>query len=200
MEIEDGNKGTVMKKVAIPLGALCALLMGCNRESEDEYIRRGVSNTLESHGNVQQVAMTKGADNNYSGTATVRRADGRSIPYNCTANRNQAQQQFDIRCLQALDQALLDELETNMRRSLEAQRLTVGEIELTKRDDNNVTGFAQVSDPNTGESARLVCSGARPPAGGRIEVSCNVPGGPAQGAAPPAAEPAGEEPPPLPEE
>jgi hypothetical protein len=176
------------------LGATCAFLAGCNRESEDAFIQRGVSNTLESHGNVQQVAMTKGANNNYSGTATVRRADGRSIPYECTANRNQAEQQWDIRCLQAIDQALLDELEANMRRSLEGQRLTIAALELTRRDANSVGGFAQVSDPETGESARLVCSGARPPAGGRIEVRCDVPGGPPQGAPPPAeAEP--EQPP-----
>jgi hypothetical protein len=177
-----------MKRSAIPLGVLCAILMGCNRESEDEFIRRGVDNTLQPHGNVQNVAMTKGADNNYIGTATVRRADGRSIPYECTANRNQAQAQWDINCLQSIDQVMLDQLKADMRRSLEGQRLTVAELELTRRDSNTVAGFAQVSDPETGESARLDCGGARPPGGGRIEVRCTVPGGPAEGAAPPAGE------------
>jgi hypothetical protein len=180
-----------MKTVAISLSAACLLLAGCQRESEEQFIHNAVSNTLASNGNVQQVAMTKGADNNYSGTATVRRADGRSIPYDCTARRNAAAGQIEVRCLQTIDQALLDELETNMRRSLEGQRLTVGEIEFTRQGQDNVTGFAQVSDPGTGETARLECSGARPPNGGRIEVRCNVPGGPASGAAPQAgAEPA----------
>ena len=137
--------------------------------------------------------MTKGADNNYSGTASVRRADGRTIPYECTARRNQAAQQLEVRCLQTIDQTLLDELETNMRRSLESQHLSVAEVDLRRADQNNVTGFAQVSDPNTGESARLECAGARPPNGGRIEVNCRVPGG-AQAAAPQAGEqPAQEE-------
>jgi hypothetical protein len=177
-----------MKTAAISLSAACLLFAGCRGESEEQFIQNAVGNTLASNGNVQQVSMTKGADNNYSGTATVRRADGRSVPYDCTARRNAAAAQIEVRCLQAIDQALLDELETNMRRTLEGQRVNVGEIEFTRRDAANITGFAQVSDPATGETARLTCSGARPPNGGRIEVSCNAPGGPASGAAPQAGE------------
>jgi hypothetical protein len=179
-----------MKILAISLGGACLLVAACNRESEAQRIQNAVGNTLAPNGNVQQVAMTRGADNNYSGTATVRRADGRSVPYTCTARQDASAGQWQILCLQAIDQALLDELEANMRRSLEGQRVTVGEIEFTRRDDNNVTGFAQVTDPTTGETARLVCGGARPPNGGRIEVACNVPGGPASaaGAAPQAGE------------
>ncbi len=187
-----------MKNLALSISAACLLLAACNREDEGQFIHNAVGNTLASNGNVQQVAMTRGADNNYSGTATVRRADGRSIPYNCTARRDAAARQWQIRCLQAIDQVLLDELETNMRRSLEGQQLTVGEIEFTRRDENNVTGFAQVSDPTTGETARLVCGGARPPNGGQIEVSCNVPGGPPSGVAPRAGEaPPAEQPAPA---
>ncbi len=188
------QKGVSMKRIAIPLtAALCGLLVGCNRESDEQFVQNAVNSTLAPNGAVQQVAMTKGADNNYSGTASVRRADGRTIPYECTARRNQAAQQLEVRCLQTIDQALLEELETNMRRSLESQHLSVAEVDLNRADQNNVTGFAQVSDPNTGESARLECSGARPPNGGRIEVNCRVPGG-AQSPAPQAGEqPAPEE-------
>lgn len=184
----------MIRLLAGMLCAGCAFLAGCNRESEDQFIQRGVSNTLETHGNVQQVAMTRGADNNYRGTATVRRTDGRSIPYECTAIRNQAQGQWDISCLQSIDQAMLDQLKADMRRSLEGRQLTVGELELTRQDANTVTGFAQVSAPDTGESARLVCGGARRPGGGRIEVNCRVPGDPAQGAGPPAGQEPAQQP------
>ena len=181
-----------MKALSISLGALCLLLTGCNRQSEEALIENAVSNTLSAQGNVQQVDLTKGADNNYSGTASIRSADGQSIRFNCTARRNEAQQQFDIRCGQVIDQVLLDQLKANMRRSLEQQSLTVADIELTKQDEDHVTGFAQVSDPNTGESARLICTGARQD-GGRVMARCDVPGAPTQGAAAPspAEEPSG---------
>lgn len=167
-----------MKSVTISLGVLCVLLAGCNKQSEEALIENAVSNTLAAQGNVQQVDLTKGADNNYSGTASIRGADGRSIRFNCSARRNEAQQQFDINCGQVIDQALLDQLQTNMRQSLEQQSLTVSDVRLTKQDEDHVTGFAQVSDPNSGESARLVCTGARQN-GGRILARCDVPGGPA---------------------
>ena len=162
-----------------------------------QHVENGVANTLASQGNVQQVEITKAANSNdYSGTATVRRADGRTIRFNCLARRNEAQQQYDIRCGQAIDQAMLDELEASLRGQLEQQSLTVSEIELTKQDEDHVTGFAQVSDPASGESARLVCTGGRQD-GGRILTRCDVPGGPAPN---PGAAPAPAEPPPAPEE
>lgn len=178
-----------MKSLAIPLAAACLLLAACNRETEEGRIEYMVSNTLAPQGNVQQVDLTKGADNNYAGTASIRRPDGQSIRFNCSARRNEAQEQWEIRCGQVIDEALLAELEASMRRSLEQQALTVSEIDLTKQGEDRVTGFAQVSDPNTGESARLVCSGARQD-GGQILARCDVPGGPAPSGQPPATEPA----------
>jgi len=172
-----------MKTITISLGVLCALLAGCNRQSDEALIENTVSNTLAAQGNVQSVDMTKGADNNYSGTASIRMADGQPVRFNCSARRNEAQQQYDIRCGQVIDQALLDQLQANMRQSLEQQALTVSDIRLTKQDEDHIAGFAQVSDPNSGESARLVCTGARED-GGRIRARCDVPGGPAPSAAP----------------
>ncbi len=177
-----------MKSLAIPFAAACLLLPACNQESEEGRIEYMVSNTLAPQGNVQQVDLTKGADNNYSGTASIRRPDGQSIRFNCSARRNEAQEQWEIRCGQVIDEALLAELEASMRRSLEQQSLTVSEIDLTRQGDDAVTGFAQVSDPNTGETARLVCSGARQD-GGRILARCDVPGGPAPAGQPAAPEP-----------
>ena len=180
-----------MKTLAISLGAATLLLAGCGQNEQafvDNLVRQAVANT----GEAQEVAMTRQGDHSFSGTANVRRrADGRTVRFNCTARRQGTSTSYEALCLQEIDQAALDELEANMRRSLESQRLTVSEIEFTRRDENHVTGFAQVSDPATGESARLVCSGARPSGGGRIEARCDVPGGPATGAAPGEAAPAG---------
>jgi hypothetical protein len=173
-----------MKALSISLGALCLLLTGCNRQSEEALIENTVSNTLSAQGNVQQVDLTKGADNNYSGTASIRTPDGQSVRFNCTARHNAAQEQFDIACGQVIDQVLLEQLKANMRRSLEQQSLTVADLQLSKQDEDHVTGFAQVSDPNSGESARLGCTGARQQ-GGRIMARCDVPG-PAAAGAPPA--------------
>ena len=168
-----------MKVLTLSVGALCVLVAGCNKsQSEEAFIENAVSNTLSPQGNVQQVDLTRGADNNYSGSATIRTPDGQSVRFNCAARRNEAQEQFDIRCGQVIDQTLLDQLQANMRRSLEQQALTVSDIRLTKQDEDHVAGFAQVSDPNTGESARLVCTGARQN-GGRIEARCDVPAAPA---------------------
>lgn len=186
---------TIGKTITISLGSACLLLGACDTggQSEENLVRDGVANTLAAQGNVQELALTKGADNNYTGTAALRRADGVTIRFNCTVRRNDGSQQFDIRCGQQIDQALLDELKATMRRSLEQQSLNVSELELTKQDEDHVTGFAQVSDVNTGESARLVCTGARRD-GGRVEARCDVPGGPAPaGDAAPPAETAPEE-------
>jgi hypothetical protein len=182
-----------MKAMAISLVALTALA-ACNRQSEEQVVENFTRATLASQGNVQQLDLTKGADNNYSGFATVSRAGGQIIRLNCTARRNQTQGEFDIRCGQVIDQVLLDELEGSMRHSLEQQGLTVAQIDLNRQDDDHVAGSAEVSDPNTGESARLACTGARSN-GGRIEARCDVPGGPAQnaGAAPATGQPAADE-------
>lgn len=177
-----------MKTLSISLGAATLLLAGCGQSEQafvDNLVRQAVSNT----GEAQQVAMTKQGDSSFSGTATVRRrADGQSVRFNCTARRQGNTTNYEALCLQEIDQAALHELEANMRRSLEGQGVTVSQIEFTRQGENNVTGFAQVSDPTTGETARLVCSGARPSTGGRLDARCDVPGGQAAGAAPPAGE------------
>jgi hypothetical protein len=180
-----------MKALSISLGAMCVLLAGCGGDSDKQAAEGMVRAALVGQGNVQQLDLSKQSDNNYAGIATLRMPDGQTVRLNCTARRtgSDANANFTADCGQVIDQALIEQLKANMRRSLEQQSLTVADIQLTKQDEDHVTGFAQVSDTNTGESARLVCTGARQ-TGGRILARCDVPGGPAQDAAPaPAEEP-----------
>lgn len=164
------------------LGAICALLAGCNRASEEQLVESTVNNVLAAQGAVQQLDLTKGADNNYSGPGTIRRADGVTVRYNCTARRAATAGNFDILCGQTLDQALIDELETRMRASLTGQNLTVSQLELTRQDEDHFTGFAEVSDAG-GQTRRLTCGGSRQ-ANGTFDARCEENDAPATAEAP----------------
>ena len=182
-----------MKAIVISLGAACALLAGCNRNTEEQLVESTVGNLLASQGAVQQVDLTRGADNNYAGPATIRRADGVTVRLNCTARRSATAGNFDILCGQVVDQVLIDELKTRLRASLTAQNLTVSQMELSRQDDDHVTGFAEIADAS-GQTARLTCTVSRQ-ADGRFNGGCEGGGAPAAGAAPvPAGEPAEEAP------
>jgi hypothetical protein len=191
-EIGGGNKGTIMKAYAIPFGAALLLLAGCNRVSEEQAVENTVGASLASQGvgTVQQVDLTKGADNNYSGTATVRRPDGQTIRLNCTARHAATAGNFDIACGQVLDQVLIDEIKTSLRATLTGQGLTVSMIDISRQDDDHVTGAATVRDAS-GNEVRLACGGARQPSG-RFNAQCAEAAGappappPAEGGAAPA--------------
>ena len=177
-----------MKAMVISLGAACALLAGCNRGSEEQLVESTVSNLLAQQGAVQQVDLTRGADNNYAGAATIRRADGVTVRLNCTARRSATAGNFDILCGQVLDQVLIDEMKTRLRTSLTAQNLTITQLELSRRDEDHAAGFAEVADAS-GQTARLTCTVSRQ-ADGRFNGGCE--GGGAPAAAAPAPQPAEE--------
>lgn len=171
-----------MKGFALLLGGTL-LIAGCG-QAEGPFVTNLVRDTLASNGNVQQVEMTKQADNSYSGYANVRLASGATTRFNCTAHRQGNTNNYQARCRQSLDQALLDELKADLRRSFTSQGLTVLQVELNRQDEEHVTGYADVRDRSGGE-ARLPCSGTRE-ANGRIPVECRAPA--TQTAQPPAEE------------
>jgi len=175
-----------MKAFVVSLAA-ASLLTGCNRTSEEQAVESTVSNLLAQEGTVQQVDLTKGADNNYAGSATVRRADGVNVRLNCTVRRSATAGNFDILCGQVLDQALIDEIKSQLRNSLTAQNLTVSQMELSRQDEDHATGFAVVADAS-GQTTRLTCAMTRQ-ANGRFNGGCEGGDAPAATAAP---EPAGE--------
>jgi hypothetical protein len=153
-----------MRAYVIPFGATALLLAGCTRISEEQAVENTVGSTITNQGlgNVQQVDLTKQADNNYSGIATVRRPDGQTIRMNCTARRGSTAGTFDIACGQVIDQLLIDEMKASLRASLSGQGVTVTRIDLARQDDDHLTGTATVRDP-AGNEIQLACTGARQP-------------------------------------
>jgi hypothetical protein len=165
-------EGDIMKGFVVSLsGAL--LIAGCSSANEEQAVENLVRLTLAPNGNVQQVDLTKQSDNNYSGFATVRKPNGREVRLNCTARRAARAGNFDILCGQVLDQTLIDEMEASLRRSLVAQGGTVFAIELSRQDDNHVTGHADVRDAR-GAEGRLDCVGERQ-ANGSFSAQCTPP-------------------------
>ena len=176
-----------MKGFALLLGGTL-LIAGCG-EAEGPLVSNLVRDTLAPNGNVQQVEMTKQGDNNYSGFATVRLASGATARFNCTATRRG--NNYVSQCRQAIDQALIDELKADLRRTFARQGLTVLALELNRQDDDHITGHADLRAAN-GEEGRMACAGERTAAG--FPVNCRppitpIPGSqtaqpPAQGAQP----------------
>jgi hypothetical protein len=161
-----------MKSLSIILGAATLLLTGCGQSEQtfvDNLVRQAVSNT----GEAQEVAMTKQADNSFSGTATVRRRpDGQTVRFNCTARRQGDTTQYLANCLQVVDQLMVDTMKAEIRRGLTANGVEVLNIDLTIRDQNRMTGFADVRAG--GETIRTNCEATREaPDSAAFRWACN---------------------------
>ncbi len=164
-----------MRKAAICLG--CALaLAGCS--SEEDRLENAMRETLAAQGNVQQIEMTRQDENRMTGFAVVQRANesqGRRL--GCTAERDPSKgaAYYNWRCQPAIDEAMLTEIENSIRQNL-AARGSVEEVEMSRRDDDNMTGFVRVRD-GSGMEVRLDCSAARDAANaGNFTWRCNPPG------------------------
>ena len=148
-----------MKKAAIYLG--CALaLAGCS--SEEDRLENAMRETLTAQGNVQEIEMTKQDENRMTGFAVVQRtgeSQGRRL--GCTADRDPSKGAafYNWRCQPMIDEAMLTEIENSIRQNLAAQG-GVEEVEMSRRDDDNMTGFARVRD-GSGTEARFDCTAAR---------------------------------------
>lgn len=171
-----------MKKAALYLG--CALaLAGCS--SEEDRLENAMRETLAAQGNVQEIEMTRQDENNMTGFAVVRRANesqGRRL--GCTAVRDPAKGAafYNWRCQPVIDEAMLTEIEGSIRQSLAAQG-SVEEVEMTRRDDDNMAGFARIRDGSGGEG-RFECTAARDANdAGNFTWRCNPPGAPPEAGA-----------------
>ena len=176
-------------RLALIFTGAAALLAGCNQNSEQQAAEGVVRAAVGVHGNVQQVALTRQADNNYTGTATIRRPDGQLIGFQCTVTRtgSDANVSFSANCGQVLDQALLDEIKASLRRSIEGTGASVVQLDMSRRDDNTATGSGQVRNPD-GSIVQLTCEAARQ-ADGTFNYRCQ----PVSEAAAPAPAPGEEE-------
>jgi len=173
-----------MRKVVLTAG-LMLVLAGCQVQSEEDMIEGSIRNTLSNQGNIQEVEITKQDQDNFSGFAVVRDANGQNNRLNCNARRNAEKgSNFDWHCLPTIDEATLTNVENAIRRDL-SQRGNVTQVEMTRQDDSNMTGFAELQD-SSGNQYRSSCTARR-----ERETSANFdwrcgPAEPAGAAAPPA--------------
>jgi hypothetical protein len=178
-----------MKAVAISLGAL-ALLAGCGDRGSDaiehNLVESNVRRILGEHGDVSELNMTRQADGNYAGLASVREADGFTARLNCTATRQG--EGFMSSCRRIIDDALLEQLKASMRRTFTSRGVTVVDFELTRLDDDRIGGHVDLRAPD-GREARLPCTGGRAAsAADPISVRCLPPADGSAPAPPPPAE------------
>jgi hypothetical protein len=149
----------MMKKIAIGLG--CALVLaGCSMASDEDRMENAIRAELSNNGaTVNQVEMTRDGDN-MTGFAEVRGADGNEGRLNCTATRDATKAgSYNWRCLPAIDQRIVDGMESTIRQSL-GQQNEVIEVEMTRQDDMRMTGHARVRDGN-GNEVRANCTATR---------------------------------------
>lgn len=147
-----------MKRMTIALGALVALA-GCNIGSEEDRLENAIREELTKQGNVQEVNLTRQDENTIAGYAMIQEHSGRSGRLNCTAQRTEGSN-FNWRCSPAIDQAVLDEIEGQIRTQLAGQA-DVREVSLERAgDDNHMAGYVLVGDGAGGEE-RVPCSAER---------------------------------------
>ncbi len=144
------------------IGVATLALAACNMVSQEDQLENSIRNSLEAQGNVQQVEMTKQDEQNFTGFAVIRDRNGREGRLNCTARRTEGTN-YDWRCLPTITESVVTDMEGLIRTELERQA-TVLEVDMSRQDDNNMTGFARVQDA-AGNEIRTTCAAARSPAG-----------------------------------
>jgi hypothetical protein len=148
----------MMKSLAICLGCTLALA-ACSSESDENRMENAIRAELSKNATVSQVEMTRQGDN-MVGFAEVRSADGSEGRLNCTATPDTTKAgSYNWRCLPAIDQHMVDNMEGTIRQSL-AQQGDVREVHLTRQDDMRMTGFAVVRDAS-GNEVRANCTATR---------------------------------------
>lgn|GEM_PF-3051330 len=166
-----------MRKIAIGLG--CALAAaGCSMSSEADRLENAMRETLAARGEVKQVEMTAQDADRMTGFASVRPAGASADSrLNCTATRDPAKgaAYYNWRCVPAIDEALLNEMKQTIRTALAAQA-TVQQVEMTRQDDDHMTGYAIVRDAN-GNEVRTNCTATRDNSDqGNFSWECRPPG------------------------
>jgi len=150
-----------MKRIAIGLG--CALAVaGCSMASDEDRLENAIRENLSARGEVKQVELTKGEGNNMAGFAVVRvagsNADAR-LDCSATPDTTKSDNSYNWRCVPSIDEALLTQMEGTIRTALAAQA-TVIEVDMSRQDNDRMTGFAVVRDAG-GNEIRTNCTATR---------------------------------------
>ncbi|HZF93662.1 MAG TPA: hypothetical protein VEZ20_02200 [Allosphingosinicella sp.] len=161
------------------LFVLGAVLAGC--EDPEQAMENTVRATLTDRGNVQEVDMTQGSDGNMTGHAVVAAANGQSARYNCAANKVGDGGTYRIACVPAIDEAMLQAMEAEIRRTYEQRGAQVLEVDMQKQDEDHMRGHMVGSD-GSGAQARLTCTAERDTATNQFPWQCVPEGEAAAGA------------------
>ena len=164
-----------MRFIAVSLG-LGLALAGCQVQNEEEQLEEAIRNNLSAQGNVLNVDLTPSGENNMTGFVDIRQNNGREGRLACTAQRTEGSN-FSWRCSPAITEQVVVEMEGNIRQNL-AQQGEVVQVDLTRQDDNRMTGYAIVRD-QAGNEIRTNCTATRDAANiGTFNYECS-PGEPA---------------------
>lgn len=143
-----------------PFALTSLLVLGaCSFGTDADRVEQSVAEQLADRGAVEEVSFTSTDDDNMTGFATIRTPTGQTQRMNCTARRTSGAN-FDWNCVQAIDEALLDEIKGLIRERLSREGEVV-QVELERADDdNNAAGYVVVRGPN-GEEVRADCRAVR---------------------------------------
>ena len=159
-----------MKALAISLG-LALAVTACTVESEEDQLENAIRNQLASQGNVLNVELTRQDDNNMNGFADIRDNEGREGRLNCSARRTEGTN-FQLNCLPAITEQIVQEMENNIRTNL-AQQAEVLQVDLNRQDDMRMTGHALVRAQD-GTEVRAACTATRQnPSSRMFNWECN---------------------------
>ena len=167
-----------MRLAALFVLALAAA--GC--QSPEEQMEDEVRNLLSQRGNVQEADLAEGADGNMTGHATVAAANGQSSRYNCAATKAEGTR-YNINCVPAIDEPMLQAMEADIRRTYEQRGAQVLEVDMRKQDEDHMRGHMVGSD-GSGAQARLTCTAERDTATNQFPWQCVPEGEASAGAAP----------------
>jgi hypothetical protein len=151
-----------MRIFVISAGMLALAACNFHFSTDEIAVENSIREQMASRGEVLEVDMTQqdGGDH-MTGFARIRTGEGRETRLNCTADRQSSGGTFNWRCNQPVDQAMVDEIETSIRNTLQS-RGTVLDVQMSRRDDDHMAGFARLRDSN-GNEGRMDCTADRQP-------------------------------------
>jgi len=126
--------------------------------ADEAVIEDWIRAELASQGEVLQVEMTRRDADHMTGFADIRDNEGREGRLNCSAQRTEGTD-FQVRCLPAITEQILQEMEDAIRTSL-AEQAEVLEIAMRRQDDMRMAGFARLRDAD-GTEVRTNCTAVR---------------------------------------
>ena len=126
--------------------------------ADEAVIEDWIRAELAPQGEVLQVEMTRRDADHMTGFADIRDNEGREGRLNCSAQRTEGAD-FQVRCLPAITEQILREMEDAIRTSL-AEQAEVLEIAMRRQDDMRMAGFARLRDAD-GTEVRANCTAVR---------------------------------------